>query len=396
MKVTFVSNYINHHQLPFCLAMEAMKDEVNFAFIQTKPMEEKRTQMGWGLDVSQYSFVKLFYQDKEECEKLILESDVTIFGWSDGMLLSLEEQRFNEGKLSFRVSERIYREGQWKFISPKGLIRKYHEHIKYRKSPVYLLCAGAYVASDFNLIHAYPGKRLKWGYFPEGDDSSFKEKELSNKIKLCWAGRFVALKHPEFVIGLAKILKENGYNFEIEMIGDGNLRQELDVLVKAAGVDDVISFTGNLKPAEVRQHMGASDIFLFTSNYLEGWGAVVNEAMLEGCAVVASKEAGAVPFLIQDGVNGLSYQNGSYTDFQQKVLYLFENRDKIHEFGKAARNTILDKWNAENAAKELVRFCKEYYANGNPRPSADGPMSVAECIKPAGLLRSLKEKSRLE
>ena len=47
--------------------------------------------------------------------------------------------------------------------------------------------------------------------------------------------------------------------------------------------------------------MEKSHIHLFTSNHLEGWGAVVNEAMNSGCAVVANREAGAVPYLIEHG-----------------------------------------------------------------------------------------------
>ena len=150
MVVTFVSNYINHHQLPFCNAMNSMED-VEFHFIQTSPMEEKRVEMGWALDVTDIPYVSLFYEDRNECKRLILDSDVTILGWSDGLISDIEQERLSSGKLTFRVSERIYREGQWKFISPKGIIAKYREHIRFRNKPVYLLCAGAYVASDFDL-----------------------------------------------------------------------------------------------------------------------------------------------------------------------------------------------------------------------------------------------------
>ena len=76
-------------------------------------------------------------------------------------------ERLAEGKPVVRLSERIYKDGQWKAISPRGLKKKYHDHTKYRKSPVYLLCCGGYVASDFHIVRAYPGKMFKWGYFPE-------------------------------------------------------------------------------------------------------------------------------------------------------------------------------------------------------------------------------------
>jgi glycosyltransferase involved in cell wall biosynthesis len=395
MKVTFVSNYINHHQLPFCKAMNSMED-VEFHFIQTEPMEEKRIAMGWGMDVSELPFVSLFYEDEDKCKRLILDSDVTILGWSDGIVADIEKERLSSGKLTFRVSERIYREGQWKFISPKGLMAKYNEHIRYRNKPVYLLCAGAYVASDFDVIRSYPGKKLKWGYFPEKANESYIKPELSECIKLCWAGRLIELKHSEYAIETARSLAEKGYNFRLDIVGDGNKRSDLEALISQYGLRDKVIMHGGKRPDEVLTYMQKADVFLFTSNYLEGWGAVVNEAMQCGCAVVASNEAGAVPFLIQDGVNGLSYDNGSLDAMQAKVLYLFENRDKIREFGKRAQESIEKWWNAENAARELIRFAKEYMNGNTPEPSTEGPMSLAPNLPPAGFIRSLHEKNRLE
>ncbi len=397
MVITFVSNYINHHQIPFCNAMNSIGDEVEFHFIQTSPMEEERIKMGWAVDPAAYPYVSLFYTDRAMCEDLIRNSDVVIFGWSDGIAAELEKERLSSGKLSFRMSERIYREGQWKAISPRGLMKKYSEHFIHRKKPVYLLCTGAYVASDFNLIHCYPGKKLKWGYYPEKDsDEENKPSFNPDNIKICWAGRLIKLKHPEFAVELAKELTENGYNYEIDIIGDGYMKEDLMKLSSEYGLDNHVHFRGMQDPDAVRNSMRRSDIFLFTSNYLEGWGAVVNEAMAAGCAVVASKEAGSVPYLIKDDYNGLSYEKGSYEDFKNKVLYLFETKDKILQFGINAKKTIEELWNSQNAAEQLVRFCREYFDGGEPAPAADGPMSIADNIKPSGLIRTLQEDNRLE
>ena len=82
MTFTFVSNYINHHQIPLC---EALWRELgdDFTFIQTMPMEEERVAMGWGVDVRQLPYVKCLYQDEYACRRTIAESDVVLFGWSD-------------------------------------------------------------------------------------------------------------------------------------------------------------------------------------------------------------------------------------------------------------------------------------------------------------------------
>ena len=412
MIVTFVSNYINHHQLPFCEAMVRSGKDVEFYFIQTMPMEEKRRSMGWTVEETSIPYLILSYREEKRAKELILNSDVVLFGWTEGRLMDLRDKRLSSGKLSFCVSERIYREGQWKMISPRGLLSKYREHGKYRNKPVYLLCTGAYVASDFSLIRSYPGKMLKWGYFP--DVNAFEETEECSKtattgavakqvnpeeedvISMLWAGRLIDLKHPEFAIKLAGKLKEEGYRFRLDILGDGPLKDGLKDLIRKNELTDVIGFHGGKSPKEVLHFMRRADIFLFTSNYLEGWGAVVNEAMGCGCAVVASEEAGSVPFLIEDGKNGLSYKNGDYKEFEKKVKSLFEDPGLIGELGKEALETIQSVWNADSAAYELLRFCRQALEGETPEPADCGPMSTAEVIKAPGVLRTMQEKNHLE
>ncbi len=57
MTITFVSNYINHHQLPFCDALYGRLGK-DFCFIQTIPMETERIAMGWGLEVTEIPCVQ--------------------------------------------------------------------------------------------------------------------------------------------------------------------------------------------------------------------------------------------------------------------------------------------------------------------------------------------------
>ncbi|MDE5679416.1 MAG: hypothetical protein K2I01_03165 [Lachnospiraceae bacterium] len=159
MQVTFVSNYINHHQVPFCEAMYQRLGR-DYHFIQTQPMEEERIRMGWGENLDALPYLLLYYEKEEECRRLIAESDVVLFGGVEDE--SFIADRLQADGLTVRLSERLYREGQWKAISPRGLVKKYHDHTRYRKKNVYLLCCGGYVASDFHIVKAYPNKMFKW------------------------------------------------------------------------------------------------------------------------------------------------------------------------------------------------------------------------------------------
>ena len=111
MTFTFVSNYINHHQIPLCEALWHKLGNA-FTFIQTMPMEEERVAMGWGVDVRTLPYVLCLYEEEYECRKKIAESDVVLFGWSERE--DIAAARLASGKVTMRVSERLYREGQWK------------------------------------------------------------------------------------------------------------------------------------------------------------------------------------------------------------------------------------------------------------------------------------------
>ena len=383
MKVTMISNYINHHQIPFSQALyEKLEEE--YRFIQTEPMEEERIRMGWGLEVDTLPYLVFLDRQPEYVRQLIEESDLLLIGWTRREDLFVE--RLNSGKLTIRISERLYREGQWKAVSPRGLLQKYKEHTRYRKKQVYLLCAGAYVASDFSLIGAYPGKRFKFGYFPETRAYSKKQLEENHvwgnqpgeqELQLIWAGRFLSLKHPEYALWLAERLKQQGRRFHLHLVGGGELEKELKAFAGEHNLQQNITFYGFLKPHQVRDLMEKSHIHLFTSNHLEGWGAVVNEAMNSGCVVVGSSRAGAVPFLIRHGENGLTYHKDSFSEMARQVEYLFDHPGEGRQMGLAAYQTIIREWNAQAAAARLLSFY-EQWKQGEIIPPAFGPFSVAE------------------
>ncbi|WP_051233688.1 glycosyltransferase family 4 protein [Butyrivibrio sp. NC3005] len=382
MQFLFISNYINHHQIPLCNELyQELGDD--FIFMQTQPMEEERIKMGWGQNVKNLPYVRMYMDNIKESIRLIENADVVLLGWTeDADVRNKCLQRPGDGKLLLRMSERIYREGRWKAISPKGLISKYREHIRFRKKNVYMLCNGAYVAGDFSLIGAYPDKMLKWGYFPELKEYSktdIYEMKKDNKVPyILWTGRYMkGVKHPEFAVLLARYLKEKGYKFRLDMIGDGEQKEEVEAIIKENNLGDYVKLLGFLPPDEVRTYMEKADIYLFTSNHLEGWGAVVNEAMNSACAVVAGSDAGAVPYLIKDGENGLIYEGENIEQFFKKVEMLINSEELRKKLGKNAFDTIYKTWNAKIAARRLVRFSNHLLHDTPYEKYTIGPLSKA-------------------
>ncbi len=367
MKAAFVSNYINHHQIPICNEMYRLLDGA-FTFVQTEPMEAERVSMGWH-NTERPPYVKCWYEEEAACRALVLDCDAVIFGGTDEE--SYIQERLASGKLVMRYSEPLYKTGQWKAISPRGLRKKYQDHTRFRKAPVYLLCAGAYVPSDFSLVRAYPGKMYCWGYFPETKHYDLKclfaGKGYVKEQKipyLLWAARMIDWKHPELALETARYLRERGLDFHLDLVGDGPLRQEMEDRCRQYGLETYVDFLGFQPPEAVRGYMEQADIFLFTSDRQEGWGAVANEAMNSGCALVADALIGAVPYLVHHGENGLLYPDGDRTALFAAAEKLVGCRELCRALGERAYETITQTWNAEHAAARLVKLLERLLREG--------------------------------
>lgn len=383
MTVTFVSNYINHHQIPVSNRLyEKLGD--NYTFIQTEPMEEDRLKMGWDKAFGEIPYLKKYYEEEELCRKIIAESDVVIFGGTEKE--ELIGDRLEAKKPIIRYSERLYKEGQWKCVSPRGLVKKYKDHTRHSDDPVYLLCSGGYVADDFNIIRAYKGKRFKWGYFPEfipyteeERKARREERRSHDRLEILWVGRLIGLKHPEECLHVACYLRKINKPFHFTIVGDGTEREKLEEGFAKKGLKDNVTFTGNIPAFEVRELMNKTDIFLFTSNYIEGWGAVMNEAMNAGCAIVASHAAGSVTTLIEHRQNGLVYPFGKTSKLCSLVSELANNQKWRLFLGESAYETLEEEWNHITAADRLLDLCGQV-VKGDVHFQKSGPLSEAKVI----------------
>ncbi len=380
MKIVFVSNYFNHHQKPFSDAMYKRIGD-DYSFIETIPMSEERLKMGWGREIKP-SYVKQNYINetaKNECQQLIDEADVVLYGSAPYELFI---HRLKKGKLTFKYSERIYKKGCPYYKLPRHFVLNTKKYRRYKN--LYLLCASAYTSADFAKTFTFVNKAYKWGYFPEVKKYDGVDKLIQDKTpnSILWVARFIPLKHPEIAVEIAKRLKADGYNFQLNMIGNGELEENIKKMIKDNNLSDCVKMLGAMQPEQVREHMEKSEIFLFTSDRNEGWGAVANEAMNSACAVVASHAIGSVPFLIKDGENGLIYKDGDIDALYVRVKQLIEDDSLRKKIARCAYDTMIAEWNADNAADKLLNLSNALLVGDkNSFPYLDGVCSKAEVLK---------------
>ena len=392
VKITFISNFLGPHQLPFCKAMVNRLGE-DFKFVATEPMTEERIKLGWSLDKDTYPFEIKANESNElqkKAEQLAIESDVVIIGSApDSYIIP----RLKRNKLTFKYSERPLKKGiHWNNLA-HIICGMWLHHGRFQSKPLYMLAASAYTADDYARFGCYRGKCYKWGYFPEAkkyDPDELMKGKLSAAsdglkrpcVSILWAGRLIGWKHPDASIRLAESLKEKGYSFKMTLIGTGEMEEQLHNMIRDKSLEDCVEMPGAMKASEVRSYMEKADIYLFTSDFNEGWGAVLNESMNSGCAVVASHAIGSVPFLIKDEENGLIYENGNQKQLEQQVCRLMDDAEYRMKLGLNAYHTIADLWNADVAAERLIDLCENIiFAKKTKSPYENGICSEAKVME---------------
>ena len=370
LSVVFLSNFFNHHQKPFSDEMYRYLGD-GYTFIETDTMKPEQKKLGWGMEGFPSYVVsrEKFFSQRYFFEKLIDQADVVITGSAP---VSLTRKRIKENKLTFRYSERPLKRGMelWKY--PVRFVRWHRNNP--RSKNVYMLCASAYTAGDYSKFGLFKHRCFKWGYFPEtkryNNIDDLLEKKTQNS--LVWAARYIDWKHPEIAVEVAKRLRQDGYHFNLYMIGNGELQKKIQKMVYDQELEESVHIMGAMTPEEVRAHMEKAQIHIFTSDRQEGWGAVLNEAMNSACVPVVNRNIGSAPYLIANGKNGFHYQN--VDELYEKVKYLLDHKKERESMARLAYSTIINEWNAEVAAERFVQLCYAVKRN-ETLPFHTGPCS---------------------
>ena len=378
MKLVFYSVVLNQHQAPVADALYELLGN-DYCFVELTNIADTK---GSTEDFSKRAYMLKAWEMEENHRKaleLAVTAECCVFG---PQALEYETARMREGLLSFDMGERWLKKGAANIFSPNLIKWHLNYHFRgWKNKPLYKLCMSAFAAGDHRKLSAFNGKCYKWGYFTrveKFDVEASRDASTSNAdaTPLMWCARYLMWKHPELPILLAQRLKQNGYKFHLDMYGTGEIEKHTQKLAVKIDVMDCVTFHGQVSNANVIKAMRQHDIFLFTSDRNEGWGAVANEAMSNGCTLVASDAIGAVPYLVQDGVNGLIFENNNLDSLYEKVKFLMENPQSRIMMAKQAYISMSEVWSPQNAAKNLLQLIDDLQ-NGKETSIENGPCSKA-------------------
>jgi glycosyltransferase involved in cell wall biosynthesis len=189
------------------------------------------------------------------------------------------------------------------------------------------------------------------GRFNPNKRSSSLRKKLckSDGIIMLHVGRITKEKSVEVIIKAANRMKEAGTKFVLVIAGRGPELAPLKRMTSRLGLGDHVRFVGFVPDGELAKYYASADVFV-TASPVETEGIVMLEAMASGLPVVGAN-AGAIPEIVENGVNGHVFKPGSHLEMAKAISKSLEGG--AHK--RLARNALTSskRYSIEKTAKQL-------------------------------------------
>ena len=174
---------------------------------------------------------------------------------------------------------------------------------------------------------------------------------LGEKAVLVHVGRFNEQKNHGGLLEAFRLLLKKCPNTELWLLGDGELRDQMESYAQSLDIQDRVRFLGSQE--NVYPYLHDADVFVLPSRY-EGMPMTVIEAMGTGLPIVASN-VGGIPDMVKDGESGL-LTTLAPEDIARCCAALLRDEKLRERLGRRARAE-----SGRFSAEEMARsYCRVY------------------------------------
>lgn len=261
------------------------------------------------------------------------------------------------GKLAAYINKKpcIYNAHGWAFsmnISDKkkriyALIEKYTsvfcDIIVNISDYEYKLAEKYNIASAEKMVIIHNGIDIgRYNKYKYNKNEIFEELNIPNDSFIVgMVARISEQKDPVKFIEIAKKVCGKYDNAYFILVGDGELRDNIDFMIKKYKLEDRIKITGWVD--DVNKYISVFDIGILTSKW-EGFGLVLTEYMSASKPIVASN-VGGIPELIKDKYNGILVDIDDTCEFEDAIIELYNNKELRNEYVEKSLSILSKKFN---------------------------------------------------
>lgn len=207
-------------------------------------------------------------------------------------------------------------------------------------------------------------------------------------VRIVTTGRLVEKKGIEYSIrAIGKLAKDPTYTthkqdqsrIEYNIIGDGDLREELQQLIQDLELSDSVKLLGWKQQQEIVEILNHSHLFVAPSVTAQDGNQdapvnVLKEAMAMGLPVVSTNHGG-IPELVEDGVSGFLVPERDVEALAEKLAYLIEHSEDWPKLGRAGRAYVEAHYDMNKLNDQLVELYQGQLNSRIDQVETDAPMS---------------------
>ncbi len=195
------------------------------------------------------------------------------------------------------------------------------------------------------------------------------EKKVARETDvILFVGRLIDWKGVNILVSSMKKVRDTVRNARLVIVGDGPERKSLADRVKELGLEDSVTFTGQVSDEELKDYYSRASVFVLPSitvnNQTEGLGVVLLEAMASGIPVIGSN-TGGIPDIIEDKVNGLLVPPGDPDALAEAIIRIFEDRDLADRFREAGLETVKGRFSWDKISDQFIEVYREVLHESN-------------------------------
>ena len=176
----------------------------------------------------------------------------------------------------------------------------------YGKRISFVLAMG-HMAVDFYKSIGYPSSAVfPYGYFPPAPAASALA-PAAGPVQILYLGQLIERKGVDILLRALGALPD--LDWALTLVGSGDQKDALEAQALELKLENRVTFQSALENEAAMQKMAESDVFVLPSRH-DGWGVVVNEALLRGVPVICSDHCGASD-LLGESWRGEAFAAGS-------------------------------------------------------------------------------------
>jgi glycosyltransferase involved in cell wall biosynthesis len=181
-------------------------------------------------------------------------------------------------------------------------------------------------------------------------------------VAIGMVGRLWRQKNPACLVRAAATVLQERQGVRFFLIGDGELRENLEKLILDLSMAGRVSLLGWRD--DIPELLAGLDIFVLPSRW-EGLPLAILEAQSAGVPVVASDIPGNRDAVV-DGVDGLLFPDSDSARLSRALLTLLADKEHMRTMGQAGREKILARFRIEERVERMHRLYLRLLSRESP------------------------------